>query len=113
MRKEFTNEETAEVYSAFNYEPWAFIPEQAEEDDSELDTSELQTLEYQTQKFSKRIKDGFERNAPDVGGVYGSLLAVALDKVNWYEVAEEFIRKTREAERRLEDSKVLDSGVIQ
>jgi hypothetical protein len=113
MKKEFTNEETAEVHLAFNSDPYAFIPEQAEEEDFELDTSELQTFDYQTQKFAKRIKDGFERNTPDVEGVYGSLLAVALDKVNWHEVAAKFISDTRDAERRLQDGNVLDSEIIQ
>jgi hypothetical protein len=118
MKKEWTNEETREVYSAFNYQPHDFILEQTEEDedeeDFEPDTQKFSFFELRIQKFAKRIKDGFERNAPDLDSVYGTLLGVALDKVNWYEVADVFIAKIRDMESRLEDAdNVLDSDTLQ
>jgi len=43
--------------------------------------------------LSDQIKDSIEDNIPEVYGMYRDLLTTALDRVDWYEVADSFMEE--------------------
>ncbi len=100
MEQESTDDITAAVFTAISYAPNAFL----------YWREMAQDLDFDTQELAKQIEREIKRDTPEVQSVYGDLLAEALGRVNWYEVADKFIRKLR---RPRATDNVLDSETIQ
>ncbi len=113
MKQKCTNDETAAVFTAIKSETSAF----------RYWHQTARKLGFDVQGLAKEIKREIKRNTPDVQGVYGDLLAEALGRVNWYEVADLFIKSCRGFEdpawlfgeiKNVEDSDdALDAEIIQ
>lgn len=83
MKEGYTNDETAVILSGISYETDVFFYWRTKAEDVNFDTEIL----------ADEIEREIKQNTPDVTGLYGDLLAEALSRVNWYEVAEKFIKR--------------------
>jgi accessory colonization factor AcfC len=43
--------------------------------------------------LTEKMKDHFEENMPEIGGVYADLLGSALSDVNWREIAQHLVKQ--------------------